>query len=92
MRLAKKFFLVFFLLVIFFPNLTFAQTPDFRLGDKNWKITLVQRALNDLKFPVDRTDGVYTTKTITDLKSFQNKYKLSITGKIDDPTYKLLMK
>lgn len=91
MRLAKKFLFIFFLLVVLFPNLTFAQTPDFKLGDKNWKITLVQRALKDLRFPVDRTDGIFTKKTITALKSFQNKNKLTITGKIDDPTYKLLM-
>lgn len=91
MRLAKKFFLVFFLMVTLFPHLTFAQTPDFKLGDKNWKITLVQRALSDLKFPVDRTDGIFTKKTISALKSFQTKNKLPSTGKIDDPTYKLLM-
>ena len=91
MRLQKKFLLVLFLLLIFIPNLSSAQAPDFKVGDKNWKITLVQRALKNLNFAVDRTDGVFTSKTINALKKFQNKNKLVLTGKIDDPTYKLLM-
>ncbi|MGY0398830.1 MAG: peptidoglycan-binding domain-containing protein [Ostreibacterium sp.] len=53
---------------------------------KEKKIRFVQAGLRTLGYRMGRVDGLFGSKTVNAIKKFQKKYKLSVTGKIDDKT------
>lgn len=87
----KKLLPVLLVCAVLCPNTLYAADYAFNMGEKHWRVTLSQRALNQLGYKTDRSDGVFTQSTANALESFQRKYNLPITKNIDKPTYDKLM-
>lgn len=89
--MVKKILPVLLVCAVLFPNTLYAADYAFNMGEKHWRVTLSQRALNQLGYKTDRSDGVFTQATANALESFQRKYNLTITKNIDKQTYDKLM-
>lgn len=89
MWMKKKVSLVVLLIFMLGVNTVWAA-DIWKIGDKNWKITLTQRRLNALDIKTDRDDGLFSKDTEKAIKEFQKKYKLKVTGQLDDSTYKAI--
>lgn len=76
---------------VLFPYKIYAADYSFTVGEKHWRVTLSQRALNQLGYKTDRVDGVFTQSTAGALEAFQKKYQLPLTKNIDKQTYQKLM-
>lgn len=87
--MSKKISLVVLLILFFGANSAWAA-DIWKIGDKNWKITLTQRRLNALDIKTDRADGLFSKNTEKAIKEFQKKHKLKVTGQLDDITYKTI--
>lgn len=88
----KKILSVLLLLIFILPQLALANV--YKRGDTNAKIATVQKSLVVIGLKVDRTDGVFSKKTVSAVKTFQKRYKqykLKATGMIDDSTYKAIV-
>jgi cell wall-associated NlpC family hydrolase len=56
----------------------------------NWRLKVAQQKLGELKLYNEKPSGRMTAATETALKKFQQQYKLSASGKLDDATYRKL--
>jgi peptidoglycan hydrolase-like protein with peptidoglycan-binding domain len=59
-------------------------------GFTSSEIRTAQRRLDDLGYPVGRTDGVLGPKTHTALKNFQRDKGLNATGELNEETLQAL--
>ena len=68
------------------PVTAAGKNPPLKVGDKGWKVKTVQIKLNTLgvKTPMS---GKYTKTLEQQIREFQQKNKLSVTGRVDDTTY-----
>ena len=62
----------------------------YKVGDKGWKVKQAQRYLLQLGFAPGEADGLFTKSTRKALRKFQAKYKLKVTGNLDNATYEEL--
>ncbi len=87
-------FLFILLTMVFLPQTVWAA-DTYKVGDKNWRVSVVQQKLPVLGIKVDRKDGVLSKETSFALKTFQDKYKkeykLKATGNLDDATYQAVV-
>ncbi len=72
------------------PSAALAKSSTLKVGDKGWKVKTVQIKLNDigLKTP---TTGKYTAALSRQVRVFQRKQRLKVTGTVDDKTYYALL-
>lgn len=63
-----------------------AANPALKVGDKGWKVKTVQIKFNVLGIKTPTT-GKYTKSLEQQVRDFQKKNKLRVTGKVDDNTY-----
>lgn len=89
--MTKKILPVLFICALLLPKPLYAADYAFTIGEKHWRVTLSQRALNQLGYKTDRADGVFTATTAKSLADFQRKYNLPVTNNIDKQTYLKLM-
>lgn len=87
----KKSLLLSFTFLMLFPHTMHAADYAFTIGEKHWRVTLSQRALNQLGYKTDRADGVFTQSTRNALEAFQKKHSLPLSKNIDKQTYNKLM-
>lgn len=87
----KRVLLLLFTFSMVLPHTIYAADYAFAIGEKHWRVTLSQRALNQLGYKTDRTDGVFTQSTSSALTAFQQKHRLPLTKNIDKQTYDKLM-
>lgn len=74
------------LLILVLPETALAATAPLKVGDKGWKVKVAQQKLNVIGINTEIT-GSFSTNTEKALKDFQQKYKLKVTGLLDDKTY-----
>lgn len=55
-------------------------------GEYNTNVKSMQVMLDALGYKVDRTDGFFSDETLAELKHFQNKQGLKVTGQLDKET------
>lgn len=74
------------LIILLIPELALAASAPLKLGDKGWKVKVAQQKLNVIGINTEIT-GSFSKETEKALKDFQKKYKLKVTGLLDDMTY-----
>jgi peptidoglycan hydrolase-like protein with peptidoglycan-binding domain len=79
----------FTLLILLVPETGLAASAPLKVGDKGWKVKVAQQKLNVVGINTEVT-GNFSKNTEKALKDFQLKYKLKVTGLLDDGTYQLL--
>jgi len=92
MRITRfKIFTVIFLVALFLPQVVLAAaSATLQVGDKGWKVKTVQIKLNTIGVRTP-TSGRYTNELSRQVRDFQKKNKLKVTGKVDDATYRALL-
>ena len=78
--------LAFTLLILLVPETGLAASAPLKVGDKGWKVKVAQQKLNVVGINTEVT-GNFSKNTEKALKDFQLKYKLKVTGLLDDGTY-----
>lgn len=76
--------LLFFLML---PQTILAASAPLKVGDKGWKVKVVQQKLNVVGINTE-TSGKFSRETEKALKEFQKKHNLKVTGLLDDRTYR----
>ena len=76
----------FTLLILLVPEIGLAASAPLKVGDKGWKVKVAQQKLNVVGINTEVT-GNFSKNTEKALKDFQLKYKLKVTGLLDDGTY-----
>ena len=74
------------LLILVLPETALAASSPLKVGDKGWKVKVAQQKLNVIGINTEIT-GSFSANTEKALKDFQQKYKLKVTGLLDDATY-----
>ena len=74
------------LLILVLPETALAASAPLKVGDKGWKVKVAQQKLNVIGINTEIT-GSFSANTEKALKDFQQKYKLKVTGLLDDATY-----
>ena len=74
------------LLILVLPETALAASSPLMVGDKGWKVKVAQQKLNVIGINTEIT-GSFSANTEKALKDFQQKYKLKVTGLLDDATY-----
>ena len=74
------------LLILVLPETVLAASVPLKVGDKSWKVKVAQQKLNVVGINTEIT-GNLSKDTEKALKDFQQKYKLKVTGLLDDETY-----
>ena len=74
------------LLIMVLPETALAASSPLKVGDKGWKVKVAQQKLNVIGINTEIT-GSFSANTEKALKDFQQKYKLKVTGLLDDATY-----
>ena len=75
------------LLILLLPQTVLAASAPLKTGDKGWKVKVAQQKLNVIGINTEIT-GRFSKETENALKKFQKKYKLKVTGLLDDKTYR----
>lgn len=76
---------VLFVLLLL-PEAALAASAPLKVGDKGWKVKVTQQKLNVVGINTETT-GNFSKNTEKALKEFQRKYKMKVTGLLDDKTY-----
>lgn len=69
-----------------FTATRFTFDKPIKAGEYNTNVKSMQVMLNALGYEVDRTDGFFSEETLAELKKFQSKQGLKITGELDKDT------
>ena len=72
--------------LVFLVPMVALAAPALKVGDSGWKIKVAQQKLNVIGFKTT-VNGKFTKDMENSLKDFQRKYKLKVTGFLDDATY-----
>lgn len=72
------------------------ESPEsLKIGDQGDKVNVLQYMINvisefDSQIPSTTSDGIYGEKTENSIKAIQEKYKLPVTGVVDEATWDLM--
>jgi len=83
--------IITFLLLVFnlIPQLVWAAAP-LKIGDKGWKVKIVQIKLNTIGMKTAKT-GKFSNDLAQVIKNFQRSKGLKVNGQIDDRTYRSII-
>jgi cell wall-associated NlpC family hydrolase len=68
-----------------------AEVATYQVGDREDEVANIQSMLNQLGFDCGTVDGVFGSKTLAAVKTFQTAKELSPTGIVDAATYRALL-
>jgi len=86
-----RFFAIFLLLpLVFCTSVQRAAASEWASPDNPVLVRVVQHLLNAQGLPT-KVDGKYGSQTRKQVKSFQTKHQLKVTGKMDDKTWSALI-
>lgn len=87
MKRITCFVVALLLFVLMLPQTILAASAPLKVGDKGWKVKVVQQKLNVVGINTE-TSGNFSRETEKALKEFQKKHNLKVTGLLDDRTYR----
>ncbi|HIU64948.1 MAG TPA: C40 family peptidase [Candidatus Avacidaminococcus intestinavium] len=85
MKRAVQLAIIVIVVCTLLPLEVLAAAP-LKVGAHGWKVKIAQQKLNVVGISTD-VNGKFTKNTERALKEFQKKYKIKITGWLDDKTY-----
>lgn len=90
MKWFRQIVALFTVSLLLLPASALAKNKVLKVGDKGWKVKTVQIKLNDIGFKTPTT-GKFSKTLSRQVREFQKKHRLRVTGTVDDATYYALL-